>query len=66
MLGDTSLLAAELTLAEPVSEGPNGETPRTAAFHLWTSGNRGTEGAALIVLRSGHCRSAIRTWEAVQ
>jgi hypothetical protein len=38
MLGDASLLAAELTLAEPVSEGPNGETSGTAAFHR--SGHR--------------------------
>jgi transposase len=34
--------------------------------HVWTSGNRGQEREALIVLRSGRCRSAFRTWEAAR
>jgi transposase-like protein len=39
---------------------------RLSESHMWTSGNRGRERKALIVLRSGRCRSAVRTWEAAR
>ena len=35
---------------------------RGSVVHVWTSGNRGLEREALIVLRSGRCRPAVRTW----
>ena len=35
--------------------------------HMWTSGNRSRgEREALMVLRTGRCRSAVRTWEAAR
>ena len=33
-----------------------------ALVHVWTSSNRGLGREALIVLRSGRCRPAVRIW----
>jgi hypothetical protein len=64
------VLRAGLQTAPWISVDDTGARHRGAngvCTHMWTSGNRSRgEREALMVLRTGRCRSAVRTWEAAR